>query len=170
MNTHRLVDGDSGSLHSLSSTNLHQFLAWNRTQTQPVTLRFEFQPAVSSLSSVVLYFFNYPTQRISLPSVTLRGSSSSSGIPFYNISYHFDNNNALTNSDSQLRNLSLSIISNTDNIQLLFIDFQFVDPEIDWVLLSEVDICQGIIIATSVWTNFFTIIIAIIAMNNYTNY
>ena len=153
MNAHRLVDNDIGPLHSLSSTNLHRFLAWNRTQTQPVTLRFGFQSAVSSLSSVVLHFFNYPTQRISLPSVTLRGSSSSSGNPFYNISYLFDNNNALTNSDSQLRNLSLSIISNTNNIQLLFIDFQFVDPEINWVLLSEMDICQGIIIAMHVCGN-----------------
>ena len=155
MNTRRLVDNDTGPLHSLSSTNLHRFLAWNRTQTQPVTLRFGFNPQnlVSSLSSVVLYFFNYPTQQISLPSVTLRGSSSSSGNPFYNISYTFDNNNALTNSDSQLRNLSLSITSNTDNILLLFIDFQFVDPEIDWILLSEVDISQGIIITMSVWTN-----------------
>ena len=151
MNTHRLVDGDNGPLHSLSSTNLHRFLAWNRTQTQPVTLRFGFSPAVSSLSSVVLYFFNYPTQWIGLPSVTLRGSSSSSGNPFYNISYFFNNNNALTNSDSQLRNLSLSITSNTDNILLLFIDFQFVDPEIDWILLSEVDICQGIINYCHVW-------------------
>ena len=151
MNTRRLVDGDTGPLHSLSSTNLQRFLAWNRTQTQPVTLLFGFSPAVSSLSSVVLYFFNYPTQRISLPSVTLRGSSSSSGNPFYNISYTFDNNNALTNSDSQLRNLSLSITSNTDNILLLFIDFQFVDPEIDWILLSEVDICQGIINYCHVW-------------------
>ena len=153
MNTHRLVDGDTGPLYSLSSTKLQKFLAWNRTQTQPVTLQFGFQPAVSSLSSVVLYFFNYPTQWISLPSVTLRGSSSSSGNPFYNISYIFDNNNALTNSDSQLRNLSLSITSNTDNILLLFIDFQFVDPEIDWILVSEVDISQGIIITMSVWTN-----------------
>ena len=157
MNTHRLVDGDTGPLHSLSSTNLHRFLAWNRTQTQPVTLRFGFQPAVSSLSSVVLYFFNYPTQWIGLPSVTLRGSSSSSstGISCYNMSYFFDNNNTLTNSDSQLRNLLLNITSNTDNIQLLFIDFQFVDPEIDWILLSEVDIFQGIIITMSVGTNIF---------------
>ena len=144
MNTQRLVDDDIGPLHSLSSANLHRFLAWNRTQTQPVTLRFGFQPAVSSLSSVVLYFFNYPTQWIGLPSVTLRGSSSFSGNPFYNISYFLNNNNALTNSDSQLRNLSLSITSNTDNVQVLFIDFQFVKLEIDWILLSEVDICQGI--------------------------
>ena len=147
MNTHRLVDGDTGPLHSLSLTNLHRFLAWNRTQTKPVTLKFEFNPLLSSssLSSVVLYFFNYPTQRIGLPSVTLRGSSSSSGNPFYNISFFFNINDVLMNSDSQLRNVSLSINSNTDNIQVLFIDLVFTNTDIDWILLSEVDICEGMI-------------------------
>ena len=145
MNTQRLVDGDTGPLHSLSSTNLHRFLAWNRTQTQPVTLRFEFSP-VSSLSSVVLYFFNYPTQRIGLPSITLRGSISSSGTPFFAISYFYNNNDVLMNSDSQLRNVSLSITSNTDNIQVLFIDLVFTNnSDIDWILLSEVDICESMI-------------------------
>ena len=144
MNNHRLVDDDIGPLHSLSSTNLHRFLAWNRTQTQPVTLRFGFQSAVSSLSSVVLYFFNYPTQWISLPSVTLRGSSSSSGNPFYEIFYVYDNNGNLMNSGSQLRYVSLSIASNTHNIQVLFIDLMFTNTDIDWILLSEVDIFKGI--------------------------
>ena len=144
MNTRTLVDGDNGPLHSLSSTNLHRFLAWNRTQTQPVTLRFGFLPPVSSLSSVILYFFNYPTQWIGLPAVLLRGSSSSTGIPFYEISYTYDNNDVLMNSDSQLRNLSLSITSNTTNIELLFIDLVFSkSSDIDWILLSEVDICGG---------------------------
>ena len=144
MNTHRLVDGDNGPLHSLASTNLHRFLAWNRTQKQPVTLRFGFSPnPVSSLSSVVLHFFNYPTQRIGLPSVALRGSSSNSGTPFFETSYDYSNNDILMNSDSQLRNVSLSITSNTDNIQLLFIDIVFTNTVIDWILLSEVDICEG---------------------------
>ena len=144
MNKFRLVDNDTGPLHSLSSTNLHRFLAWNRTQTQPVTLRFGFQPAVSSLSSVVLYFFNYPTQRIGLPSVTLRGSGNFGGTPFFEISYEYVNyNGALINSDSQLRFVSLGINSNTANIHVLFIDLVFNSTDIDWLLLSEVDICEG---------------------------
>ena len=49
------------------------------------------------------------------------------------------------NNDSQLRNVSLSITSNTDNIQLLFIDLVFTNVDIDWILLSEVDICEGMI-------------------------
>ena len=56
-----LTDGDIGPPHSLSM-NLHRFIAWNRTQEQPVILRFGF--TVSSLSSVVLYFYNSPAQRI----------------------------------------------------------------------------------------------------------
>ena len=142
MNTHRLVDGDTGPLHSLSLTNLHRFLAWNRTQTKPVTLKFEFNPLLSSssLSSVVLYFFNYPTQRIGLPSVTLMGSGSNT----FAISYKYDNNGDLRNNDSQLRNVTLIITSNIVIINVLFIDLSFPDnTDIDWILLSEVDICQG---------------------------
>ena len=47
------------------------------------------------------------------------------------------------NNDSQLRNLSLSITSNTTNIEVLFIDLVFTNTDIDWILLSEVDICEG---------------------------
>ena len=90
-------------------------------QTQPVTLQFGFQPPLSSLSSIVLYFFNNPTQQIGLPSVTLRGSSNATAIPFL-ISYVYNDNDILMNNDSQLRNMSLSITSNTAIIQLLFID------------------------------------------------
>ena len=144
MNTRRLVDGDTGPLHSLSSTNLHRFLAWNRTQTQPVTLRFGFSPAVSSLSSVVLYFFNYPTQWIGLPSVTLRGSFDSKGRRIFSISYIYGNNENLRNNDSQLRNVTLSITSSIVLIHILFIDLSFSDnTDIEWILLSEVDICKG---------------------------
>ena len=49
------------------------------------------------------------------------------------------------NDDSQLRNVSLSITSNTDNIDSLFIDLVFTNTNIDWILLSEVDICEGIL-------------------------
>ena len=145
MNTGLLVDGDTGPLHSLSSTNLHRFLAWNRTQTQPVTLSFRFEPGISSLSrtSVVLYFFNYPTQRIGLPSVTLWGSFSSTGNSPFALPYFYANNGNLMNSDSQLRNVSLRIFTN----QYAFTNFLFIElvfTDIDWILLSEVDICQGI--------------------------
>ena len=142
MNTHRLVDEDTGPLHSLSSTNLHQFLAWNRTQAQPVTLRFGFNPVLSSLlSSVVLYFFNYPAQHIGLPSVALMGSGSST----FAISYKYDNNGDLRSNDSQLRNVTLSITSRKMMlITALLINLSFSgNTDIDWILLSEVDICQG---------------------------
>ena len=144
-NTRRLVDGDTGPLHSLSSTNLHRFLAWNRTQTQPVTLKFSLQLPVSSLSSVVLYFFNYPTHQIGLPSVTLKGSSSNLGSTplLTDMSYFYGNNYALKNNDFQLRNASLSIINNVPLIQTLFIDLAFTNTDIDWILLSEVEICEG---------------------------
>ena len=147
MNT-RLVDGDTGPLHSLSSTNLHRFLAWNRTHTQSITLSFGlvFDPpnTVPSLSSVILYFFSYPTQRIGLPSVTLSGSFDDIGMDTFPISYIYGNNGDLRSNDSQLRNVTLSITSSITIIHILFIELSFPDnTDIDWILLSEVDICQG---------------------------
>ena len=139
VNSAILTDGDFGSPHSLSM-NLHQFIAWNRTRTQPVTLRFGFFSPVSSLSSVVLYFYNSPAQRIGLPVINLRGKSG--GSPF-NITYFYENNNALTSSDSQLRNVTLSITSDTSNTVVLFIDLMFTNTDIDWILLSEVNVDSG---------------------------
>ena len=149
-----LTDGDIGPPHSLSM-NLHRFIAWNRMQTQPVTLRFGF--TVSSLSSVVLYFYNSPAQRIGLPMITLRGSTMLSGESPFNIAYFYENNNALTNSDSQLRNMSLSITSNTTNTTVLFIDLVFTNIDIDWILLSEVDIFSGMFFKLYYLLSIFTI-------------
>ena len=64
-------------------------------------------------------------------------------MPLDEISYVYDNNDVLMNSDSKLRNVSLNITSNTTNIGLLFIDLVFNNTDIDWILLSEVDICEG---------------------------
>ena len=64
-------------------------------------------------------------------------------MPLDEISYVYDNNDVLMNSDSKLKNVSLSITSNTTNIGLLFIDLVFNNTDIDWILLSEVDICEG---------------------------
>ena len=66
-----------------------------------------------------------------------------SGESPFNIAYFYENNNALTNSDSQLRNVSLSITSNIANTTVLFIDLVFTNTIIDWILLSEVDIFSG---------------------------
>ena len=157
MNT-GLVDGDTGPLvlHSLSSTDLRRFLAWNRTQTQPFTLSFRFDPEnpVSSLSSVVLYFFNYPTQRIGLPSVTLRGSFDDAGMSISSVFYIYENNSDLGNNDSQLRTVTLTITHNTVFMRVLFIDLSFTNTDIDWILLSEVDICEGITIFSNDPFNF----------------
>ena len=93
---------------------------------------------------MVLYFFNYPTQRIGLPSVTLRGSNGNQGDPLIDISYFYGNNYALKNSDFQLRDVALNITSSVLLIHTLFIDVEFTNTDIDWILLSEVDICEGI--------------------------
>ena len=62
----------------------------------------------------------------------------------FSISYIYGNNGDLRNIDSQLRNMTLSITKSIVLINILFIDLYFSDNTgIDWILLSEVDICEG---------------------------
>ena len=62
----------------------------------------------------------------------------------FSISYIYGNNGDLRNNDSQLRNVTLIITSNIVLVHILLIDLSFSDnTDIDWILLSEVDICEG---------------------------
>jgi hypothetical protein len=130
--TSKLGDGDVGPLDHLTADNLEQFFAFNRHSTNSLGRTTFTLP--SSVSSVVLYFFNSPQDKIGLPHIQVFGSIEE-GSPF--ISYWFDNNNDLNQSDTHLRNVTLNLQRNA-NISL---ELAFTFPnnsQIDWLLLSEV--------------------------------
>ena len=111
------------------SGNLGEFFAFSR-QSGDNTGRITFTFAVDvSISRAVIYFFNSPNDSFGLPMISHYGVGSQP------LSYVFDNNDDLRQSDSQLRNVTLNIQQLTTVVQL---DFIFNTSIIDWLLVSEV--------------------------------
>ena len=111
------------------SDNLGKFFAFSR-HSGDNTGRITFTFAVDvPISKAVIYFFNSPNDSIGLPMISLYGVGSQP------LSYVFDNNDDLRQSDSQLRNVTLNIQQLTTVVQL---DFIFDTSIIDWLLVSEV--------------------------------
>ena len=129
----KLVDGDIGPMYSIFG-NLGEFFAFSRYSVDGIgRITFNFLPA-TPVSRVVVYFFNSPTNFIGLPMIGLYGEDNQP------LSYVFDNNDNLRQSDSQLRNITLNIQQLTDVVQL---DFIFNTSIIDWLLVSEVKFYNG---------------------------
>ena len=122
----KLADGNIGPATSVSG-NLGQFFAFGRQSSNSLG-RVTFT-LPSSVSTVVLYFFNSPNTSIGLPMISVFAG----GNP---VDYFFANNDNLSQSDSQLRNVTLYLQQLTSAVQL---DFAFTNQSaIDWLLLSEV--------------------------------
>ena len=129
----KLVDGDIGQMYSISD-NLGEFFAFSRYSIDGIgRITFNFQPD-TPVSRAVIYFFNSPNDSIGLPMISLYGVGTKP------LSYVFDNNNDLRQSDSQLKNVTLNIQQSTSTVQL---DFIFNSSIIDWLLISEVKFYNG---------------------------
>ena len=125
----KLTDGDIGPMNTISG-NLGEFIAFSRHTVDGVRkITFIFLP-ITPVSRAVIYFFNSPNNdSIGLPMISLYGEGNQP------LSYVFDNNDDLRQSDSQLRNVTLNIQQLTDVVQL---DFTFNTSIIDWLLVSEI--------------------------------
>ena len=122
----KLTDGNIGPATSISG-NLGQFFAFGRQSSNSLG-RVTFT-LTSSVSTVVLYFFNSPNTSIGLPMISVFATGSP-------VDYFFANNDDLSQTDSQLRNVTLHLQLLTSVVQL---DFAFTNQSaIDWLLLSEV--------------------------------
>ena len=125
----KLTDGDIGPMNTISD-NLGEFITFSRHTVDGVgRVTFIFWP-ITPVSRAVIYFFNSPNNdSIGLPMINVYGESNQP------LSYVFDNNDDLRQSDSQLRNVTLNIQQLTDVVQL---DFTFNTSIIDWLLVSEI--------------------------------
>ena len=124
----KLVDGDIGPMNSISG-NLGEFFAFSRHSLDGIgRINFIF-PVVNSVSRAVIYFFNSPNNSIGLPMISVYGVGSQP------LSYVFDNNDDLRQSDSELRNVTLNIQQLTTVVKL---DFTFNTSIIDWLLVSKI--------------------------------
>lgn len=125
----KLTDGVFGPLDSLC---LDCYFAFGRNSSTRNSITFSLP---FPISTIILYFFNSPTQFIGLPLLNVFGLSNIS------IDYFFDGNDVLGQTDSQLRNITLRLQQLISTVQ---INFSFPESSvIDWLLLSEVQFYNG---------------------------
>ena len=125
----KLIDGDFGPMDSLTG-QLDQFFAFNQNSSR---LKFVF---TTSVVKVVVYFFNSPADAIGLPLINVIKPVDQSVVPYF-----FSDNDDLTQTDSQLRTVTLQLSQELDKFRL---DFTFLsNSSIDWFLVSEAQFYNG---------------------------
>ena len=126
-----LLDGVIGQKEG--PPNISTISAWSRSQS---TVSITFRSAdVVQVRHIRLYFYNIQSMNIGLPEVTLMAGGPQD--------YHVTGNQHLNSIDSRHRKAILSytrmVMTNTFEII-----FGFNRTDIDWLLLSEVELCQQI--------------------------
>ena len=124
----KLMDGDFGPMDSLIG-QLSRFFAFNQNSS-----RLNF-PINTDVSKVVVYFFNSPTDAIGLPLIKIIRIGNQP------VPYFFSDNDDLTQTDSQLRTVTLQLSQELLSVQLSFIFPN--NSRIDWFLISEVQFYNG---------------------------
>ncbi len=113
--------------------------AWDRT----VSITFFFTTTTAAyVEGLNLYFYNIPSRRIGLPyNIRITSPSRSGDHP-----YQLEGNDDLTLDDNARRNVTLipEALSFSSPMNTFTIIFQFSNTEqIDWLLLTEVEICTS---------------------------
>ena len=124
----KLIDGEFGPMDSLTG-QLGRFFAFNQNDS-----RLGFTIGIN-VSKVVVYFFNSPTDAIGLPLIKIIKPVNQT------VPYFFSDNDDLTQSDSQLRTVTLQL---SQELSSVLLDFFFPsNSSIDRFLVSEVQFYNG---------------------------
>ena len=146
MGCFKLIDNMTGPIDSIYD-DLGSFFAYSR-QSETGAVFFVIPMPVSR---VVLYFFNSPKDSIGLPQITITELGVGS------ISFTYDDNDELDQSDSRLRNVSLNLMESSS--KPITINIMFIDSiQIDWFLLSEVEFYNGKLVSLHFTNNYYNII------------
>ena len=125
----KLIDGDFGPMDSLTG-QLGRFFAFDQNGSR---LSFIF---LTNVLKVVVYFFNSPADAIGLPLIKVIKPGNQT------VPYFFSDNDDLTQTDSQLRTVTLQLSQQPGTEFRL--DFTFPsNSSIDWFLVSEVQFYNG---------------------------
>ena len=120
----KLIDGEFGPMDSLIG-QLGRFFAFNQNNS-----RLNFLIG-TNVAKVVVHFFNSPADAIGLPLIKVIKSVNQP------VHYFFSDNDDLTQTDSQLRTVTLQL-SQEPGIEFR-LDFTFPsNSSIEWFLVSEV--------------------------------
>jgi len=131
-----LGDSDTGSVE----LNTSRVFAWDRE----VSIAFTISP--TKVGKVNLFFYNIQSSGIGLPPAELFWSNVNPLNPNVPLSHVIVGNQDLSQDDSTLRNVSLVVTTNQSSIaDYRYFRIRFIFPAetnlIDWILLSEVQLC-----------------------------
>ena len=131
-----LGDSDTGS----TELDTSRVFAWDRE----VNIVFTFSQ--TKVKQVNLFFYNIPSSEIGLPPAKFFWSDVSPLDPDIPLSHVIVGNKDLSQDDRTLRNVSLVVTTDQDSItdyRYFRIGFTFPAETslIDWILLSEVQLC-----------------------------
>ena len=127
-----LIDGQLGSEES--PPNASSINAWSRTQGQTVTIAFAYTASLN-VRHMSLYFYNVPPMGIGLPDVRLEVGGQSR-------EYYATGNQNLSSTDARRTNVILSFAGTITAESRFTVNFVFSeDSNVDWLLLSEVQLC-----------------------------
>ena len=135
-----LVDGELGAVMSsgVTSSMVH---AWSRsTGRVEITITFNRDVLSSPIRHFNLFFYNIPSMGIGLPNIELfAGTTSTTPLPYF-----LTGNQDISRDDNGRRNVTLSLINVLVSplVRVYRVEFDFNDADIDWLILSEVILCN----------------------------
>ena len=132
-----LIDSDTAS----AELNISKVFAWD----SEVSIAFTTSVA-TKVRQVNLFFYNIPSSGIGLPPAEFFWSNTNHLNQDIPLSHVIISNQDLSQDDSTLRNVSLVVTTDQDSIpyyRYFCIHFTFPAETIliDWILLSEVQLC-----------------------------
>ena len=132
-----LFDGDTASTNT-GSIDLQNFWAFDGSSDGRVKIILSSNTPVTEIT---LHFYNSPNELIGLPDIEVTNDTEGNSIPFL-----LADNNDLSQTDSQVRSVGLSL---DQGVAEFFIHFMFPDNiKIQYMLISEIvltdagNVCQ----------------------------
>ena len=147
-----ITDDDNGpsSVDLSSAADVQRFFTW----LGEADIDFLFSPA-SELASLELYFLSYPSEGIGLPTIELFSFDDALDTSGTSISYVLNNSDMLSSTDNVRMNMTLGILGNQNlgSYSRLRVDFSYTGvSNIEWLFLSEINLCTGTPTATDIIT------------------
>ena len=131
-----LINGDLGPEGTNYASDVVH--AWSHS-AQSVLITHQLDRPARVIQHVNLYFYNIPSRRIGLPTVTLyAGEYPAVPMP---LEYYIVGNDALTEDDMMRRNVLLSLVSPLAPRYFNLL-FDFENSDNNWLVISETSLCE----------------------------
>jgi len=152
-----LIDNDTGS----AELNTSKVSAWNREVNIVTVAPTNVNPSTTKVRQVNLFFYNIPSSGIGLPPADLFWSDVNFENPDIPLSHVIVGNQDLSQDDRTLRNVSLVVTTYQSSIPdyiyfRIHLTFPAETSLLNWILLSEVQLCGEEGMCVSMFPRSFT--------------